>query len=188
MAESGLDSLTKTREVVVEWKAFELRPGGKFPGAPEQEARYRAMVRERHGQMTAYARQHFGLEMGEPPLGVNSRPALEGERYAREHGKGAEYHHACFAAHWQEARRLDDMDALTDIARSLELDGDEFREAVTSGKYRDEVEMDLMLAREIGIDGVPAFIFGNRYLVSGARPAEFLEQVVDKCIEEGLVE
>ncbi|MBI3242369.1 MAG: DsbA family protein [Chloroflexi bacterium] len=188
MAESGLDSLTKTREVAIEWKAYELRPGGKFPGTPEQEARYRAMVRERHGQMTAYAREHFGLEMGEPPLGVNSRPALEGERYAREHGKGAEYHHACFVAHWREERRLDDMDMLTSIARSLGLNGDEFREAVTSGKYHEEVEADLQLAYEYGINGVPAFIFGNRYLVSGARPAEFLEQVVDKCVEEGLVE
>ena len=188
MAESGLDSLTKTREVAVEWRAFELRPGGKFPGTPEQEARYRQMVRERHGQMAAYAREHFGLEMGEPLFGVNSRPALEGERYAREHGKGAEYHHACFAVHWQEGKRIDDMDALTGIARSLGLNGDEFREAVISGKYRAEVEMDLMLAREIGIDGVPAFIFGDRYLVSGARPVEYLEQVVDKCVEEGLVE
>ncbi|MEK7328567.1 MAG: DsbA family protein, partial [Chloroflexota bacterium] len=80
------------------------------------------------------------------------------------------------------------MDALTDIAQSLGLKGDEFREAVTSRKYRAEVEMDLTLAREIGIDGVPAFVFGNRYLVSGARPAGFLEQVVDKCVEEGLVE
>jgi predicted DsbA family dithiol-disulfide isomerase len=188
MAESGLDSLTKTRDVAVEWKAFELRPGGKFPGTPEQEAQYREFIHAKHAQMWAYAREHFGLEMKEGPWGVNSRPALEGERYAREHGKGAEYHHACFAAHWQEGRRLDDMDTLTDIARSLDLNGDEFREAVTGRKYRAEVEMDLMLAREIGIDGVPAFIFGNRYLVSGARPAGFLEQVVDKCVEEGLVE
>lgn len=188
MAESGLDSLTKTRDVVVEWKAFELRPGGKFPGTPEQEARYRELIREKHETMWAYAREVFGLEMSEGPWGVNSRPALEGERYAREHGKGAEYHHACFVTHWQEERRLDDMDVLTDIAQSLGLNGGEFREAVTGQKYRADVEMDLMLAREIGIDGVPAFIFGDRYLVSGARPAEFLAQVVDKCVEEGLVE
>ncbi len=188
MAESGLDSLTKTREVAIDWKAFELRPGGKFPGSPEQEAQHRQMVHEKHGQMTAYAREHFGLEMGEPPLGVNSRPALEGERYAREHGQGAEYHHACFVTHWQKEQRLDDMEVLTGVARSLGLNGDEFREAVTGGKYRDAVSADLQLAYEYGIQGVPAFIFGNRYLVSGARPAEFLEQVVDKCVEEGLVE
>lgn len=188
MAESGLDSLKQAREVVVEWKAYELRPGGRFPGAPEQEARYRALIREKHKPMWEYARQHFGLEMKEAPWGVNSRPALEGERYARDHGTGDEYRHACFAAHWQEGRRLDDMDALTDIARSVGLAGGEFREAVASGRYREEVEKDLMLAAAYGIEGIPAFIFGRRYLVSGARPAHVLMQVVDKCMEEGLVE
>lgn len=188
MAESSLDSLKEIRDVAVEWRAFELRPGGVFPGTPEQEAHYRRLIRERHGQMTAYAREYFGLEMGEPVFGVNSRPALEGERYAREHGKGVEYHHACFAAHWQESRRLDDLDVLADIARSVGLDRGEFQEAVTSGKYCIPVEADLKLAWEYGISGVPAFIFGNRYLVSGARPVEVLVQVVDRCIAEGLVE
>lgn len=46
--------------------------------------------------------------------------------------------------------------------------------------------MDLMLAREYGINSIPAFVFGGRYLVSGAHPARLLEQVVDQCIAEGL--
>jgi predicted DsbA family dithiol-disulfide isomerase len=188
MAESSLDSLKKTREVIVEWRAFELHPGGRFPGTPEQEARYRAMIRQKHVQMETYARDQFGLEMKEGPWAVNSRPAHEGSWYAREHGTLDAYNRACFAAHWQEGKRLDDLETLVGIAKSVWLDEAEFREAVQSGKHRVEVEMDLMLARESGIDGVPAFIFGNRYLVSGAQPAQMLEQVVDRCLEEGLLE
>ena len=188
MAESGLDSLRKTRDVVVEWKAFELRPGGKFPGAPEQEAHYRARIREKHGQMQATARERFNLEMNEGPFGVDSRPALEGARYAREHGKESEYSHACFAAHWHQTKRLDDMSVLVEIARAAGLDADGFREAVESREYREDVETDLALAREYGVDGIPAFIFADRYLVSGAQPAQVLEQVVDQCVAEGLVE
>lgn len=186
MAESGLDSLRKSRAVTVEWKAFELRPGGRFPGAPEQEARYREYIREKHGHMWAYAREHFGLEMKEGPWLVNSRPALEGAVYARKHGRHEDYHHACFAAHWQAGRRLDEMETLVEIARSAGLDGDEFRQAVESRRHRAEVEMDLMLAREYGINSIPAFVFAGRYLVSGAQPARVLEQVVDQCIAEGL--
>ena len=188
MAESGLDSLRKTRDIVVEWKAFELRPGGKFPGTPEQEALYRARIREKHGQMQAMARERFNLEMKEGPFGVDSRPALEGARYAREHGKESEYSHACFAAHWHETKRLDDMTVLVEIARAAGLDADEFRDAVESGKHREGVEADLALAHEYGVDGIPAFIFADRYLVSGAQPVEVLQQVVDQCIAEGLAE
>jgi predicted DsbA family dithiol-disulfide isomerase len=188
MAESGLDSLRQTREVVVEWRAFELRPGGKFPGAPEQEARYREMIRQKHTQMETYAREQFGLEMKEGPWAVNSRPAHEGSWFARAHGKLDDYNRACFAAHWQQGKRLDDLDTLVAIAESVGLDGPAFREAVAGRTYRVEVEMDLMRAREIGIDGVPAFIFGDRYVVWGSRRAHFLELVVDMCIEVGVTD
>jgi predicted DsbA family dithiol-disulfide isomerase len=188
MAESGLDSLKHTRDITVEWHAFELRPGGQFPGTPEQEAAYRARIGDRHKQMQAHARQHFGLEMGEGAWAVNSRPALEGMFFARAQGMEDPYHRACFAAHWQEGRRLDDLDTLTDIARSIGLDAEAFQAAVEGGQHRVDFEMDLMLAREIGINAVPAFVFGNRYLVSGAQPVQVLEQVVDRCAAEGLME
>ncbi len=167
----------------MEWHAFELRPGGKFPGTPEQEAGYRAAISQRHEHMRAYAREHFGMDMGEGPWMVNSRPALEGMFFARAHGKEEPYHRACFAAHWQEGRRLDDMDTLVEIAQSVGLEGEAFRQAVTTGQHRFDAEMDLMLAREYGIDGIPAFIFGDRYLVSGAQPLPVLEQVVDRCVD-----
>ena len=188
MAESGLDSVKKTRDVEVEWHAFELRPGGKFYGTPEQEAEYRSRIHERHEQMRTYARQHFDLEMGEGPWAVNSRPALEGMHFASAHGREEAYHRACFAAHWHEGRRLDDLATLVEIARSAGLDGDDFRAAIETSRHQFDVEMDLMMAREIGVNAVPAFIFGNRYLVSGAQPARVLEQVVDRCVAEGLEE
>jgi predicted DsbA family dithiol-disulfide isomerase len=188
MAEAGLASLKQTRDVVVEWKAFELRPEGKFPGTPEQEEYYRTRIKAGHSRMTTFAREHFGLEMGEAPYGVNSRPAMEGAFYARSQGKEDEYHRLCLEAHWQQNKRLDDMDTLAAIAVEAGLDGADFRQAIERHEYLAELEKDLTFGREVGIDGVPAFIFGNRYLVSGARPAEVLEQVVDRCIEEGLVE
>jgi predicted DsbA family dithiol-disulfide isomerase len=188
MAEASLASLKAMRDVTVEWKAFELRPNGKFPGTPEVEARYRAAIKERHAQMTDYARQNFGLEMGESPMGVNSRPAMLGAYYARAKGQEDEYHRLCLIAHWQENKRVDDMDILVSIAVAAGLDGDEFRQAVESHQYQAEFDEDLNFGREVGIEGVPAFIFGNHYLVSGARPPDVLVEVVDKCIEEGLVE
>jgi predicted DsbA family dithiol-disulfide isomerase len=185
LAESGLDSLRKTRDVRVEWHAFELRPGGKFPGTPEQAAQYRERIHERHEQMRTYARQNFGLEMGEGAFGVNSRPALEGMFFARAHGLEDPYHRACFAAHWQQGQRLDDLDTLTEIAQAVGLDAAAFREAVETGAHNEDAEMDLLLARQYGIDAIPAFIFADHYLVSGAQPAAVLEQVVDRCLEEG---
>ena len=36
------------------------------------------------------------------------------------------------------------------------------------------------IASSVGIDAIPAHIFGRRYLVLGAQPYEVLKQVVDR--------
>jgi predicted DsbA family dithiol-disulfide isomerase len=45
------------------------------------------------------------------------------------------------------------------------------------------VERDDQLAHEMGISGVPTFIFNSRFLISGAREAELLVRVIDKVLE-----
>ena len=46
------------------------------------------------------------------------------------------------------------------------------------------IEADVELAYQYGLTGVPALIFNNRYLVSGAQPFEVLQQVVEKVAAE----
>ncbi len=187
MAEASLASLRERRAVTIEWRAFELRPGGRFPGTPEEEDRYRQFILKKHEPMWAIARERFGLAMTEGPWGVNTRPALEGAYYAREQDLEQAYHQACFSAHWQQTRRLDDLDTLVEIAVSVGLEAEGFGSAVANRVYQPQVESDLWLAGQFGINGIPAMIFGGRYLVSGAQTVDVLEQVVDRCVAEGLV-
>jgi predicted DsbA family dithiol-disulfide isomerase len=46
------------------------------------------------------------------------------------------------------------------------------------------VQQDIDLARQYGLNGVPALVFDNRYLVSGAQPADMLRRVVDQIAAE----
>ncbi len=48
---------------------------------------------------------------------------------------------------------------------------------------RAAVEREAKLAGEMGITGVPTFIFASKYVISGAREAEVLVQVIDKALE-----
>jgi predicted DsbA family dithiol-disulfide isomerase len=50
--------------------------------------------------MEAIARQHYGIEMKQGPFGIDSRPALIGDKYAEAQGKGDAYHDAVFRAYW----------------------------------------------------------------------------------------
>lgn len=132
------------------------------------------------------AREHYGLEINPGPMGINSRPALIGEKYAQAQGLGKEYHDAVMKAYWQEAKSIDDLQLLQEIAVSLGMDGARFRNALTQPEYEAAVDRDIALAHAYSLDAVPALIFGDKYLVMGAQPYEVLRRAVEQIKREGL--
>jgi predicted DsbA family dithiol-disulfide isomerase len=50
-------------------------------------------------------------------------------------------------------------------------------------RYDGVIDENRRAATSVGIDAIPAHIFGRRYLVMGAQPYEVLKQVVDKLNE-----
>jgi predicted DsbA family dithiol-disulfide isomerase len=188
MAESSLDSLRKTRDVAVEWRAYELSPDNLPPIPPEVEAAYQEKIARSWPQVQQVARERFGLELRrmEGEGGRRStRLAHVGAKFALAHGQAEAWNRAIFRAHWQELRDISSADSLAEIAVSLGLEETAFRAALADPDYVSAVETDEYWAWQQDLRGVPAFIFCQRYLVSGAQPPETLERVVDKCIEEG---
>jgi len=188
MAETGLDLLRQTRLIEVEFRAYELRPAGTPPIPPEIEAQYRERIAAGWPRVQQMARERFGLELKrmDDPAPRPTRLAHIGAKFASAQGQGAAYHLAVFRAHWQELRDISSVDTLAEIARAVGLDDAAFRAALENPEYRDEVETDEYWAAQQQLSGVPAFIFAERYLVSGAQPVEVLQQVVDRCVQEGL--
>lgn len=132
------------------------------------------------------ARQQYGLEINPGPSGIDSLPALTAEKYADSQGKGDAFHRAVMHAYWQEAQDISKLDVLKRIAESVGLNTDNFASVLENPIYKDEVSANIALAREYGLDGVPALVFANKYLVMGAQPYNVLTQVVEKVQEEGL--
>ncbi|MGQ0601175.1 MAG: DsbA family protein [Anaerolineales bacterium] len=186
MAESGLGLLRETHAVKVDWRAFELRPKGSAP----MPADYRERIRQGWPRVQQIARERFNVEMTRPEeVGEPGKTLLAhvGAKFAITHGQGEAYHHAVFRAHWQEMRDIGDVNVLAEIATGLGLDEAAFRAALDDPLLHSAVMEDEEWAYRNGLGGVPAFIFGNRYLVSGAQPAEVLREVAERCIAEGLI-
>jgi predicted DsbA family dithiol-disulfide isomerase len=166
--------------VEVVWHSFELRPEGS-PPMPEA---YRQRIEAGRPRLEAIAREYYGLTLNPGPTGISSRRALTGAKYAERQGAGDAYHEAAFRAYWQEARSIDDVNVLREIAASAGLDADAFAAALDDPAYDAEVQADVMQAYRMGISGVPALVFERKYLVSGAQPYDVLRQVVEQ-IESG---
>jgi predicted DsbA family dithiol-disulfide isomerase len=167
----------------VTWRPFELHPQAPAEGIPREVYFGRARSEQMHSYMQSVA-QSVGLEMQTPDKIINSRRALGAAEFAREHGKFEEMHHALFKAHWERTARLEDAEDLARIGVEVGLDGDELRRAIDENRYAEVIDDNRRVASSVGIDAIPAHIFGRRYLVLGAQPYENLKQVVDRLREE----
>jgi predicted DsbA family dithiol-disulfide isomerase len=175
-----LEKLEKNYDVDIHWRSFELRPEGSPPMPPE----YRKRIEASRPMFNKRAKEQYGLEINQGPFGINSRPALVADKYAESQGKGEAFHKAVMNAYWQEARSIEDIGVLKEIAENVDLNIENFETVLSDPVFDAEVSADIELAREYGLDGVPALVFADKYLVMGAQPYDTLKQVVEKAIEE----
>ena len=88
-----------------------------------------------------------------------------------------------FKAYFTEGRDLNDGPTLIELAEKAGLSKNDVLEVLESDNlYLKEVQSDIKEAQEIGVQGVPFFVFDRKYAVSGAQPVEAFVQT----IKEGL--
>ncbi len=130
------------------------------------------------------ARERYNRELHPGPFGIDSRPALIGAKYAEQAGAGPAYHDGVMRAYWQQARNISDRAVLAEIAAVAGLAHAAFLAALDDPAFDAAVQQDIDLARQYGLNGVPALVFDNRYLVSGAQPVDVLRRVVEQIAAE----
>jgi predicted DsbA family dithiol-disulfide isomerase len=128
--------------------------------------------------------ESVGLEMRTRDVIINSRRALGAAEYARAHDRFDEMHHALFKAHWEGTGKLEDVEDLVRIGESIGLDGVGLRNAIVENRYDEVIDENRRVATSVGINAIPAHVFGRRYLVLGAQQYDVLKQVVDRITEE----
>jgi len=161
----------------VEWMPFELRPEPQPTLRPEGE-----YLQNTWKKSVYPLAERFGVKMVLPRVSPqpHTRLAFEGFQYAKEHGKGEVYNHRMFTAFFQEEKDIGDIHVLTELAEELGLDGEDFRKALETGRYREEHRKALRHAyEEMNIQAVPTFVIGSRVL-TGLYDADVLERVIEE--------
>ena len=76
---------------------------------------------------------------------------------------------ALFSAHFTDSRNISDNTVLADIAAEVGLDRDEALAVLEEQRFAKEVRAEERHWQQQGIQSVPAMIFNERHLVSGAQ-------------------
>jgi predicted DsbA family dithiol-disulfide isomerase len=104
-------------------------------------------------------------------------------RWADGIGKAAEMKQTLMDLYFTEGADLTNRAVLVQAAADVGLNADDIAEALASDKDVAEVEREANSAKEAGIQGVPMFIFGGKFAVSGAQPPEYLAEAIARVAQ-----
>ncbi len=104
-------------------------------------------------------------------------------RWAGGIGKAAEMKQRLMELYFSEGADLSNRAVLVQAATEVGLDADDVREALASDQDVAEVEREAQSAKEAGIQGVPMFIFGGKFAVSGAQTPEYLAEAIERAAQ-----
>jgi len=189
--EQALDRFPHRDEVEVIYRSFELDPAAppgvtrptvdvlasKYGLGPEQARDAQRQMEQRAAQDGLTFRME-GLRSG------NTRDAHRLLQLAGARGRQAELAERLYRAYFTDQTSVFDHSSLAGLAAEAGLDPDEVRAVLAGDEYGPAVDADEQTARSFGISGVPFFVINRRYGISGAQPAQTIEQVLERVWAE----
>ncbi|WP_290216995.1 DsbA family oxidoreductase [Corynebacterium atrinae] len=105
--------------------------------------------------------------------------------FARSLGKGVEWDELVKRGYFTEGKNVADHDQLRSFAAEVGLPTEETERILNDpSAFADEVAQDIDVARQIGVQGVPFFVFDGKLAVSGAQPVEVFTQALEQAAAE----
>ena len=101
--------------------------------------------------------------------------------YAAQQGKQDAMVEALFREYFLEGKNIGDVKTLTHVAAEAGLDRTETEEFLESEKGVVEVKAEEAVGRQLGIRGVPYFVFNGSIAISGAQPPDILVSAIQKA-------
>ena len=171
----------------IHWHPFELNPqmppegqnmrehlAGKYGTTPRQSEESQARL----AALGAEVGFSFGFA-GDMRM-HNTFDAHQLLHFADLSGRKHDLKQALFAAHFTDHRNLSDRAVLADIAAEIGLDRAEALVALDDQRFADAVRTAETFWTSQGVQGVPAVIFNQRHLVSGAQGIETYTRILEQ--------
>jgi predicted DsbA family dithiol-disulfide isomerase len=179
--EAALSGFEHAEEVQIRWRSFELDPDAPYERTGDRAAR----LAEKYGLTVERAREleqdlvataaGDGLEFRFDI--ARSGSTFDGHRIvhlAAEHDLQDAMKERLLRAYFEQGELIAEDATLVKLAVEVGLDGEEVSQALSSGRFAEEVREDERIAAQMGISAVPTFVVGRAIGVSGAQPPDVL--------------
>jgi predicted DsbA family dithiol-disulfide isomerase len=189
--ELALSQFTHKENIEVIWKSYQLNPDMKTD--PNKNsivalAEHKGISIEESKEMHKYVVEmaaNAGLNYNmDKTISANSFNAHRLTHYAKSQGKQLEVEEKLFEAYFILGKNIDDVNTLITIGESVGLAHDAIGKVLNGTDYADEVRKDIYEAQQVGVRGVPFFVFDKKYPISGAQESNVFLQSLQKSFDE----
>lgn len=189
--EKALNRFNHKKDIEVEWKSLQLNPElVTDPGIHINDylSKTKGWTQDYARQANAYVTQ-MALEEGlhydfDRVVVANSFDAHRLIQLAKSRGKGEEMEERLFKAYFTEGKNIADHETLIALGAEVLTDPQVIRDMLQTNAFAESVEQDIYESQQIGVRGVPFFVFNDKYAVSGAQPVETFLEALNKSWEE----
>jgi protein disulfide-isomerase len=185
--EKALEQFSDRDQVKINWHSFQLDPfAQKKSGQNIYEMLAKKYGRDIEWAKTANERvilmaKESGLNFQmEKMIPTNSFDAHRLIHLAKTQNLQDQVHEKLFSAVFEKGQDISDHVTLMQIGKEIGLDEKIVGEMLKSTDFKEEVNRDRDQAVAGGISAVPAFVFNQKYLVSGAQPVETFVQTLNE--------
>ena len=185
--EKALENFKDKDLINIEWKSYQLSPDMKTDSSKNLNQFLAAhknisevQAEEMNNQVSAFAADAgltYNLQNAVPANTFNAHRLLH---LAKKYNLQNEMEEALFKAYFTDGKNIDAAETLEFLSAQIGLPTAETMDLLSSDLYADEVYRDIYEARQIGVTGVPFFVFDNKQAISGAQDPAFFLEVLEK--------
>ena len=189
--ERALEGFGHADDVEIQWRSYELDP----QAPPVRPGTYVERIARKYGLPVGEARARMariisvGADAGLDFRFDDARPGNTFDAHRLLHLAGTlglqdELKERFFVATFTEGHPIGDRDTLVKLAADVGIPEDDARRVLDSREFADDVRRDEAEALQLGVSGVPFFVFDRRLAVSGAQPPEVFTEVLGRVWSE----
>ena len=189
--ENALNSFGQKDKVEIVWRSFQLDADLvqiKGQSVDEYLAIRKGTTLEKGKEMNAYmagVAKEVGLNYNfDIAIINNTLNAHRLSHLAIKFGVQNNIEEALFDAYYTKGKDIGDVETLTKIGVDTGLNKVNIDAMFATNEYSEAVRMDQYEAQQIGVQGVPFFVFNNKFAVSGAQPTDVFKEILEKAWED----
>ncbi len=193
--EKAIDDLKYQDKVTIEYKSFQLDPNMEtdtsiniYQYLSEKKGLSIEDAME-IGQTVAGVAEDLGLQYNlDKTIPINTLKSHELIHFAKSKGLQTEAKEALLSAYLTEGKNLSDLNEIASIGEKIGLNKVDILESLQSNYFSKAVKADIKAGNDLGISGVPFFVFNRKFGISGAQAEDVFKETLLKSFQDWEIE